>query len=79
MTYSKLVRNAAISLMLVLAALTTWAQGAASPKEGSWIVRDFKFHTGQVLPDAIGTGKSTKPSDGLRAAFPKYNYDDMVC
>ena len=134
MTCSKLVRNAATSLMLALAALTTWAQGAASPKEGSWIVRDFKFHTGQVLPelrlnyttlgepsgepvlilhgttgsgmgmlnpafggelfgpgqpldaakyyvvlpDAIGTGKSTKPSDGLRAAFPKYNYDDMV-
>ena len=31
-----------------------------------------------ILPDAIGTGKSTKPSDGLRAKFPKYNYDDMV-
>ncbi len=31
-----------------------------------------------VLPDAIGIGKSSKPSDGLRAKFPKYNYDDMV-
>jgi homoserine O-acetyltransferase len=31
-----------------------------------------------ILPDAIGTGKSSKPSDGLKAAFPKYNYDDMV-
>ncbi|WP_310625588.1 alpha/beta fold hydrolase [Limnohabitans sp.] len=31
-----------------------------------------------VLPDAIGTGKSSKPSDGLRAQFPRYNYDDMV-
>ncbi len=31
-----------------------------------------------ILPDAIGTGKSTKPSDGLRARFPQYNYDDMV-
>ena len=31
-----------------------------------------------ILPDAIGTGKSRKPSDGLRAKFPKYNYDDMV-
>ena len=31
-----------------------------------------------ILPDAIGAGKSTKPSDGLRAKFPKYNYDDMV-
>jgi homoserine O-acetyltransferase len=31
-----------------------------------------------VLPDSIGTGKSSKPSDGLRAKFPRYNYDDMV-
>jgi homoserine O-acetyltransferase len=31
-----------------------------------------------ILPDAIGHGKSSKPSDGLRTAFPKYNYDDMV-
>jgi homoserine O-acetyltransferase/O-succinyltransferase len=31
-----------------------------------------------IIPDAIGTGKSTKPSDGLKAKFPKYNYDDMV-
>ena len=31
-----------------------------------------------ILPDAIGTGQSSKPSDGLRAKFPAYNYDDMV-
>ena len=31
-----------------------------------------------ILPDAIGAGGSTKPSDGLRAAFPKYDYQDMV-
>jgi homoserine O-acetyltransferase/O-succinyltransferase len=31
-----------------------------------------------ILPDAIGHGKSAKPSDGLRAKFPAYNYDDMV-
>jgi len=31
-----------------------------------------------ILPDGIGHGKSAKPSDGLRAKFPKYNYDDMV-
>ena len=105
-----------------------------SPKEGVWVVNDFRFHTGEVLPelrlhyttvgeptgepvlilhgttgsarsmlnagfagelfgpgqpldasryfiilpDAIGTGKSSKPSDGLRAKFPRYNYDDMV-
>src|SRR5689334_25076497 len=27
-----------------------------------------------VLPDGIGHGKSSKPSDGLRARFPKYGY-----
>lgn len=31
-----------------------------------------------ILPDGIGHGKSAKPSDGLRAKFPRYNYDDMV-
>jgi homoserine O-acetyltransferase len=31
-----------------------------------------------VLPDGIGHGKSSKPSDGLRARFPRYGYDDMV-
>ena len=31
-----------------------------------------------ILPDGIGHGKSSKPSDGLRAAFPRYDYDDMV-
>jgi len=31
-----------------------------------------------VLPDGIGHGRSSKPSDGLHARFPKYNYDDMV-
>ena len=110
------------------------AQVYPTPKEGDWIARDFRFHTGEVtpelrihyttvgepsgqpvlilhgttqsgaallspafagelfgagqpldaskyyiiLPDSIGHGKSTKPSDGLRAKFPLYNYDDMV-
>jgi homoserine O-acetyltransferase len=31
-----------------------------------------------ILPDALGTGKSTRPSEELRAEFPHYNYDDMV-
>jgi len=31
-----------------------------------------------ILPDAIGHGKSSKPSDGLRTRFPRYNYEDMV-
>jgi homoserine O-acetyltransferase/O-succinyltransferase len=45
------------------------------------------FGTGQILdaakyfivmPDGIGHGKSSKPSDGLHAKFPKYGYSDMV-
>jgi homoserine O-acetyltransferase/O-succinyltransferase len=31
-----------------------------------------------IIPDSIGTGKSSKPSDGLKNQFPKYNYDDTV-
>ena len=31
-----------------------------------------------VIPDSIGHGGSSKPSDGLRMRFPHYNYDDMV-
>ncbi len=31
-----------------------------------------------VLPDGIGHGKSSKPSDGLHARFPRYGYQDMV-
>jgi homoserine O-acetyltransferase len=121
-------------LLFALASLGAGAQGFAEQKEGAWIAKDFRFHTGQVmpelrihyttlgspsnpavlilhgttgtgtgmlnpnfggqlfgpgqpldaakyyviLPDAIGTGKTTKPSDGLRAKFPQYNYDDMV-
>ena len=113
---------------------TALAQNIPKPVEGSWVVKDFKFSTGEtlpelklnyttignpsgepvlvlhgttgsglgmanpnfggelfgpgqpldankyfiILPDAIGTGKSSKPSDGLRAKFPNYNYDDMV-
>jgi len=127
-------------MRLVLGALGTalaLASGAAefpAPKQGSWIAKDFKFHTGEVMPelklayttvgdpkgepvlmlhgttgsaasmltpafggelygagqpldatkyfiiipDALGHGQSSKPSDGLRAKFPRYNYDDMV-
>jgi homoserine O-acetyltransferase len=31
-----------------------------------------------ILPDGIGHGKSSKPSDSLHARFPHYDYDDMV-
>ena len=31
-----------------------------------------------IIPDGIGAGGSSKPSDGLRARFPRYRYTDMV-
>lgn len=31
-----------------------------------------------ILPDAIGHGKSSKPSDGMHAKFPNYRYTDIV-
>ena len=31
-----------------------------------------------IMPDNIGHGASSKPSDGLRARFPRYGYEDMV-
>jgi homoserine O-acetyltransferase len=121
-------------LLAFLIAFSGWAADYPAPKEGSWTVRDFRFHTGEVLPelrlsyltvgdpsgepvlilhgtggagrnyltnnfagelfgpgqpldatryfiiipDAIGAGKSSKPSDGLRTNFPRYNSDDLV-
>ncbi len=35
-------------------------------------------HTFIIIPDGIGHGKSSKPSDGLHARFPAYGYTDMV-
>jgi homoserine O-acetyltransferase/O-succinyltransferase len=75
---SGMVRNA----VLILHGTGGTGQGFLSPTFGGEL-----FGAGQpldasryfiVLPDGIGHGKSTKPSDGLHARFPKYTYDDMV-
>ena len=126
--------RAVAALAMMLPALAAVAADYPAPKEGDWVARDFRFHTGEVLPelrlhyttvgvpssepvlvlhgttgsaasmltpafagelfgpgqpldaqkyfiiipDGIGHGKSSKPSDGLRTKFPKYDYDDMV-
>lgn len=31
-----------------------------------------------IIPDALGSGRTSKPSDGLKTRFPRYNYVDMV-
>jgi homoserine O-acetyltransferase/O-succinyltransferase len=132
-----IVRAAAFAAGLCMATTATFAQQPSNyptPKDGTYIAKDFKFSTGEVfpelriayktigdpanppililhgtggssanmlipgfagemfgagqpldatkyfviIPDALGTGKTTKPSDGLKAKFPKYNYNDMV-
>jgi homoserine O-acetyltransferase len=126
---------AAINLLVSLVAFgVAAAADYPLPQGGDWFAKDFRFHTGEVmpelrvhyttvgspsgepviilhgttgsgtgmlsptfagelfgpgqpldatkyyiiLPDAIGHGKTAKPSDGLRAKFPQYDYDDMV-
>jgi homoserine O-acetyltransferase/O-succinyltransferase len=124
----------AAALVFIIAPLAAFAADYPAPKHGQSIIRDFKFHTGEVMPelrmsyltigdpagqpvlvlhgtgqfggamltsafagelfgpgqpldatkyfiiipDSLGHGKSTRPSDGLKAKFPRYNYDDMV-
>jgi homoserine O-acetyltransferase len=124
----------ALSAILALTSFTAVAADYPAPKQGDWIAKDFKFHTGEtmpelrlhyttvgeptgqpvlvlhgtggsaasmltpsfagelfgagqpldaakyyiIIPDSLGHGKSSKPSDGMKTAFPKYNYDDMV-
>ncbi|QUS38936.1 alpha/beta fold hydrolase [Tardiphaga alba] len=123
-----------IATVSLLSSAWAFAADYPAPKEADWIAKDFKFHTGHVMPelklhyttvgepsgqpvlvlhgtagsalsmltpnfagelfgagqpldatkyyiiipDGIGHGKSSKPSNGLKTAFPKYNYDDMV-
>lgn len=125
---------AALSAVLLSVSTSVFAADYPAPKQGDWVARDFKFHTGEVMPDlklhyttvgeptgqpvlvlhgtggsgasmltpafagelfgagqpldaskyyiiipdAIGHGKSSKPSDGMKTSFPKYDYNDMV-
>jgi homoserine O-acetyltransferase len=120
--------------VLVLTSIAAMAADYPTPEQGEWIVRNFKFHTSEtmpevklhyttigdpsgmpvvvlhgtggsaanmltadfagelfgpgqpldaakyyiIIPDALGHGKSAKPSDGLKAKFSQYNYSDMV-
>ncbi|MEZ4457810.1 MAG: alpha/beta fold hydrolase [Gemmatimonadales bacterium] len=78
-------RNAAgrvTNAVLIMHGTTGSGRGFLSPTFGGRL-----FGPGQlldatshfiILPDGIGHGRSSKPSDGLRMAFPKYTYDDMV-
>jgi homoserine O-acetyltransferase/O-succinyltransferase len=75
---SGIVRNA----VLILHGTTGNGRGFLSPTFagelfGPGELLDSTTHY-IILPDGIGTGKSSKPSDGLHASFPHYGYADMV-
>ncbi len=126
--------KAVAALAFALVSFAAMATDYPAPKQGEWIAKNFKFHTGEVMPelhlhyttvgepsgipvvvlhgtggsaqsmlspgfagalfgpgqpldaakyfviipDSIGHGKSSKPSDGLKAKFPQYDYADMV-
>ena len=126
--------GAALSAAFIWVSATAMAADYPAPKQGEWVAKDFKFHTGEtlpalklhyttvgepagqpvlvlhgsggsaasmltptfagemfgpgqpldaskyyiIIPDGIGHGKSLKPSDGLKTAFPHYDYNDMV-
>ncbi len=62
------------------------AQFIGSKRGDEWFAAEL-FGPGQpldvehhfiVIPDSIGHGKSSKPSDGLHAHFPKYGYHDAI-
>src|SRR5437667_12718111 len=43
--------RAILGLALAMTAAAGWGADYPAPKEGDWVVRDFKFHTGDVLPE----------------------------
>src|SRR5579862_1952340 len=54
--------------------LTSYFAGVAFVADGVLDAQKYFI----IMPDNLGHGRSTKPSDGLRAKFPHYDYDDMV-
>ena len=46
-----LLTQAALGLIPFLIAFAAAAADYPAPKQGDWVARDFKFHTGEVLPE----------------------------
>jgi len=47
----RIAMSAVLAVTLALAALATIAAEYPQRREGDWVVRDFRFHTGEVLPE----------------------------
>ncbi|MDQ6758119.1 MAG: alpha/beta fold hydrolase [Bacteroidota bacterium] len=71
-----------VNAVLIMHGTSGSGQGFLSEMFAGGLFGDGQLLDGKkyfiILPDGIGHGKSSKPSDGLRMRFPKYNYDDMV-
>lgn len=73
-----LVRNA---VLIMHGTGGTGEQFESPPFAGPLFVRGGLLDASRyflIMPDAIGFGRSSKPSDGLRARFPRYGYTDIV-
>ena len=72
------IENAVLLIHNTTGSGQTWLQpGLADALFGAGQPLDLgKYFV--VIPDMVGFGGSSKPSDGLRARFPHYRYDDMV-
>ena len=51
MTLIRLFSRIACAFAFCSFALPVWAADYPAPSQGEWIVRDFRFHTGEVLPE----------------------------
>ena len=58
-----LLLRAASAALLCLIALAAAAADYPAPNEGDWIARDFRFHTGDVMPGRMRGGVCPGPSD----------------
>jgi homoserine O-acetyltransferase len=71
-----------VNAVLILHATTgSGAQFLADPFAGELFGEGQPLDAGRyylILPDAIGHGKSSRPSDGPHARFPRYGYEDMI-
>lgn len=72
------ISNAVLLLHNTTGSGKTWLSSSlADHLFGDGQVFDLRHHF-CIVPDMIGFGRSSKPSDGLRARFPNYRYNDMV-
>ena len=62
----KLLQVAA-ALAFTLVSFTAPAQNYPAPRQGEWIAKDFKFHTGEVMPE-LRIGYGHRPTSWLTIA-----------